>query len=124
MSTASEIYTALSGSAPVAALVGARIYRKVAPQSAVRPFILYSREKGDGVLNSLDGPSLRNPAYHISCWSEISTDQAADLAEKAKTAILAAMPKAVFIADYDGEPEYPLKIYGVVLEFSVWEETD
>ena len=124
MSTASDIYSALSGSSAVSALVGTRIYRNLAPQSAVRPFVLYKRIKGGGAVNSTKGHSgLDNPHYYISCWVETNMDDAYALADKVKTALESAMPKSIYLGVYDGEPEYPLNIYGAVLEYSIWEHS-
>lgn len=83
MSLSAKVYSALAGAVGVSALVSARIYPLVLPQSPTYPAISYLRVSNTGQQGSTD---LRETRYQIDCWG--STYAAAHgLAAAVKTAI-------------------------------------
>ena len=70
MSAELAVYTILKNDAPVAALVGTRIFPSLAPQNAANPLIVYQRISADRIT-SLDGPSgLSWARVQVDCYAE------------------------------------------------------
>lgn len=81
------VYYRLANDAPVAAIVGARIYRVKMPDNPTLPAITYQNVSGAGV-ESFDGDSgLYMPVFAVDCWAR-SAGAVQDLAYKARTALL------------------------------------
>ena len=69
MSLEAGLYTLLSGTAGVAALVGTRIYPVVAPQNATLRRITYFRVTDTpGYVFSTAAPKTGEPLFQVSCW--------------------------------------------------------
>lgn len=114
-----KIYTVLSGSSAVSAVVSARIYPLVLPQDVTLPAITYVRISG-GQVNSMGGYSgLENPRMQIDVWGATYT-AAKTLAALVHAAMSAATTfSALLISDMDLY-EDDTKIYRVSMDFSVW----
>ncbi len=80
------IYHILNSSAPVAALVGTRIYRVKMPDNPQLPAITYQTVYAE-LTESFQGFSgLRQPVVRIDCWGK-GAGAAQDLAEKVRLAL-------------------------------------
>ena len=65
------LYTKMSGTAAITALVSTRIYPNRAPQSAALPYITYQRITGDRIYQ-ISSPfvfGIARPVMQIDCWS-------------------------------------------------------
>jgi hypothetical protein len=82
------IYARLSADAPLAALVGTRIYPVEAPQGVARPYVVHSRQ--DTVNMARLGPSPRGPWDRV----DLAVMAFADTAEAAR-AVAAAVRDAL-----------------------------
>lgn len=70
MSIQSAVYERLTTHSGTAALVGARVYPQVLPQTPTYPAITYQRVSG-GNMQSLAGPTgLGHPRVQIDCWAK------------------------------------------------------
>ncbi len=68
MTVAAAIFSLLTGDTATAALVGDRVYPKVAPQSVVRPYVVYHKTTRRP-QKTLDGFSLTRDLWQIDAWS-------------------------------------------------------
>lgn len=65
----------LTADAPIAALVGSRIYAIQAPQGVALPILVYQRQTGNRLAsNMLDAGSLARATYIVSCVSSSLMD--------------------------------------------------
>ena len=75
------IYSRLSGSTAVTALVGTRVYPQVVPQGASYPNVRFA-VISDEVVNALGGPTtLRQATLQIDCYSQNSYSGSISIAE-------------------------------------------
>lgn len=89
MSAETALYAALSGAAPVTAIVALRIYPNEIPEEQDVPAIAYERVATEP-FNTIHGTTVAETAdFEITCVAE-DRDVADDLADKAKAALLAA----------------------------------
>ncbi len=118
----SALYSALSGDAAIAAVVGSGIYPVIIPQDAAFPAITYTRISG-GQQNDLTGyEGTENPRMQIDVWGKTYA-AVKDLAAKVRAAMNAAITfSAIQISDQDLY-EDDMKIYRVSMDFSVWFNT-
>ena len=123
MSLESKLYTLLSGDASVSALVVARIYPVVLPQSVTLPAITYSRISG-GQVNSLSGYSgLEQPRIQVDAWATTHV-----VVKELRDAVHAAMNgattfRALLESDMDLY-EDDTKIYRISMDFFVTNEDE
>lgn len=82
---ANAIYDKLATNTSLVAQVGTRIYRGVAPQSAIYPLVIITL-MGGGVTTETP-TDMADPFYLVSVISDVSTAQAGTIAEYIKTAL-------------------------------------
>lgn len=80
------IYSLLSGSAPVAALVGTRIYRVKMPDNPQLPAITYQTIYGEPTESFSGFSGLSQPIMRVDCWGK-TAGSTQDLAEKVRLAL-------------------------------------
>jgi len=68
------IYDHLSGKSAVTAIVSTRIYPRVAPAWASRPYIVYHLISNDHQHNLGGGAPLTGVRIQIDCWADDSED--------------------------------------------------
>lgn len=77
MSVAPAVYTRLSGHAPLAAIVGDRIWPVEAPAEASRPYVVFLTVSSQRLAH-LGGPSMvANPRVQIDAYAASYADAAA-----------------------------------------------
>lgn len=115
MSMESSIFSALS------ILVAGRVYPDLAPESALRPYIVYQQIGGDAV-NFLDvaTPNKRNAIVQVAVWADTRL-QASAVSVQAEEALrlataLQATVMGATISDYDVDT----KLRGARQSFSFW----
>lgn len=120
MSIESDIYTALTGYAPLTALVGTKIYAVRLPQAPSYPNILYRRINTDFNM-TLDGPNaLRNPTFQFDVRAT-TFDAVLSIIDAVEDAMLAAGTFSVSIDNrVDMDFEDPIGTFRSVIDFSVW----
>jgi hypothetical protein len=75
------IYSRLSGSTAIVALVGTRVYPQAIPQGSGYPNIAFA-VTSDEVIHSTTGPTtLRQASLEIDCYSQNSYSTAIEVAE-------------------------------------------
>lgn len=79
------IYDTLAAAAGVTALVGTRIYRQSAPQGATLPYLVYQWQGGGD--DNWTPTESKSYVYSVRAVSEVSNDQAGDVAEAVHTAL-------------------------------------
>lgn len=97
MSIEQDIYTRLSGNAPLAALVGTRIYPGGArPQGSALPAVAHQRISTPMVSGFSRGVIARSPRFQFTCWAT-TPDGCAALMRAVGTALLAMTGSTVTI---------------------------
>ena len=75
------IYSRLSGSTAITALVGTRVYPQAVPQGASYPNVAFSVVT-DEVIHSTPGPTtLRQASLEVDCYSQNSYSTAISISE-------------------------------------------
>lgn len=88
MSAETDLYAILSGAAPLAAVVGSRIYPDAMPEESEYPVVVFSRTETDPV-QTLDGViHAEFVTFALGCWAP--TRAGADAAADAAVAALVA----------------------------------
>jgi hypothetical protein len=105
----------------LAALVAGRCYPLVAPDSPVKPYIIY-QVISNPTLNSLEGDmGLSRRRFQVDVWAD-TYGAAKGLAKAATLAMAAAAFSNIKLGDHDAyDPE--TKARGVSLDFSIWGES-
>jgi hypothetical protein len=80
------IYSLLSGSATVAALVGTRIYRVKMPDNPQMPAITYQTVYSEPIESFSGFSGLWQPIMRVDCWGK-TAGSTQDLAEKVRLAL-------------------------------------
>lgn len=117
MSFEASVYTSLSGSVDVTALVDGRIFPSVAPEDTLMPCVVYT-VLNDMPLETLNGPTnLSDAKLQLDCFSN-NYDQALDLVAKCMTAIRGDMTvrRATRVVIYESH----LKLYRQTADFDLW----
>lgn len=112
-----ELREALTGHAPLTALVAQRIRPDKAQDSDAFPFVVYRRQSFEP-LQGLDGTLFgTRHSMQIECWAETRA-QSLSVADEAMAALLAAdLP--VEVSEPDGyDPQ--LGVLAVTLNVDVW----
>ena len=86
MELGEALYTKLSGTAGVSALVSTRIYPVVVPQNGSLPCITYQQISEPWAHAMGTDPGIRSPRYQISAWST-SYSQVKSVAKQVRTAL-------------------------------------
>lgn len=128
MSFETDFRAFLAANAPIAALVGTRIYPVVPAQKASLPHLVYTRlDTQRGHTHS--GPEgLQRPRLLVTCWAETFL-VSRDLADKVRLALDgyrgamgSTVIQAAFIAGDSDTFEFDTKLFCSDLEFEVWAE--
>lgn len=119
MSAEQTLYDTLKVAAPVAAVVGARIYLDVIPQSASLPAVAFVRS-GTQYENTIHGAVARTRAT-VEVWAVAKTRTAAE--SLATLAMNALLPANFSPTDRrpETDPESPEPTFSAVLTYSIWE---
>lgn len=115
----SKIYSHLSTTTALTAIVSTRIYPLILPQEPTYPAIAYSRLTADR-LYSLGGYlGWEHPMMTIDIYTE-TYKQAKELTTSIQTAMNAATAfSSLLVSDVDYyEPD--MNVYRVVMDFSCW----
>lgn len=117
MPAETAVYAALSGHAPLVAIVGTRIYPDVLPEDCIYPAIVFSRERTDPYYTVSGAYLGADVGLQVGCWSNSRTQ--ADAVALASIAALAAsgMPHQGQNAGYDAESA----LYASAIEVEVFE---
>ena len=116
MSAETELYAALSADAPLAAVVGARIYPDFLAQEISLPAVVYQRAETEYVTTIHSGAVLGSRVT-LEIWclhtSRIGAEQLADLVEAAIAATFLPL---------DRRPEFAQETltFSTVVTVSVW----
>jgi hypothetical protein len=115
-----KLYTVLSTTAGVTALVGNRIYPDKLPQTPVYPAVVYQGIAGARENHLRGYASLENPLMQIDAWATTKAG-AATLTAAIITAVCAA---TTFAAIVPNVPQYiwddEVEKYRCIIEFSIW----
>lgn len=85
-SSETGLYSKLTGTAGVTALISARVYAITMPQNATLPAAVYYRV-GTPRYRDLDGPdAIETPLFQITCWADDPAEAKA-VADAIRTAI-------------------------------------
>ncbi len=112
MSAESELYAALSGHAPLTALVSTRIYPDAIPEDKALPAVVFSRAGTDPVFTVHGLAVAETVRFQIAAWGATRTaaQTAADAVQGALNA--AKFPPVNRSSAFDGE----LGLYADVVE--------
>ena len=127
MTAEEQIFTLLSGYAPLATIVGSKIYPVRAKQGAVKPWVAYFDVVGL-VQNSLSGWSgTDNVVVQFDIWATTYAE-AKNIAACVRTAMAQANAtfRCVCRSEFDGpidsgkEAASPIEAFHRIVEFSLW----
>ena len=123
MAIESKIYSLLSGTTVITGTVGTRIYPGMAPQTAVYPFLIYTKVS-TAPQNGLSGYlTLENTRVQIDAYSTSYT-QAKNIADNVHTVMNGSTTfKCTLQNDMDMSLEFAEEDSGirrVLMEFSCW----
>ena len=122
----SLLYAALAGYAGVNALTGSRVYADIAPQDALRPFVVWnevSLVQASDLSGSTETNGLNNYLVQVTSWSRTAT-QARELDYQIRLAMNAGAGFESVHRDTRSlgyEPD--TKLYGHQSDFSIWIKT-
>lgn len=115
MSAKSELYAALNADAPLAALVGERIYPDAVPQGDALPAVVYTAQVTPEY--GLDSSVLaERTVFTIGCWG--ATRGSADAVADAVKAVLASLDLTLAGPQDGYDPE--VGAYSATLEVDFW----
>ncbi len=85
MSIAAALSSFLKNNTDVSLKVGNRVFRGVAPQSAVQPYLVIQQIGGNHVRHMTAASGLASPTFQISCVSDdpVTTDELFDAVREA-----------------------------------------
>lgn len=117
MSAETDLYSALSGDAALAAVVGTRIYPDAVPQEQVGACIAYARQGTEPVLTIHSAaPVGAFVLLEVVCMAAKRAD-AEDVADKALVPLAAAQFQ---LTDRRAEYDSDLQLWGTVLTVRKW----
>lgn len=111
-----DLYTHLKNSVAVSALVGTRIYPKVAPQNVARPYIVYH------VISDVSNQCLGGGVYQnqvrvqIDCWSE-KYSEVKSMKQAVKDSLIGFKSSSEIYSMDDYEPE--TKLFRELIDFKI-----
>lgn len=128
------LYSRLSSTAALTALVGKRIYPVVLPPNVVYPAVTYQRISGPRVHTMGNDPGLAYPRFQISCWHRDISDpqkgygQVKAVAEQVRLALQnqknttwgSVTIQAVLFDDDTDIYDPGAQTYQVALDFVIW----
>lgn len=117
------IYQALASNAPVAALVGTRIYPEVAPDEADLPLVVYTVRTAEGLDGS--APMVR---CNVTANCYAATDAAAESVGAAVRAVLDGFDgngtgiavRSLSLSDYSEFRDPEMALWGRLATFAGW----
>jgi len=118
-----DVFTVLSGSTTLTALVATRIYRGTVPQTDVKPYVAY-RKVGSPRLQVLTGPTGEEQArIEVACFGS-DAGQAENVAEAVRGAMSGwrDLSLGVHRSDLVGEVDFyddVLEAHQISLDFTV-----
>ena len=106
--------------AQLASVVSGRLYPMVAPDGAVKPYLVYQRITNtvNNVLAGNGNPPIENTRFQIDVWAD-SYGSAQATAGAVKAAMLAWGVQNVQILEAD-QYEAQTHLYRVLMDYSVW----
>lgn len=114
-----KIYSHLSTTTAITAVVGTRIYPYWLPDQAKYPAISYFRVSG-GQQNTLSGYSnLENPRIQFDVWAE-SYKQAKEIRSAVHSVMSQATAFQSLLIDDSDIYEDDIAVYRVSMDFSCW----
>jgi hypothetical protein len=114
-----RFYLALAEDAAVAALVGSRIFRVVAPQGTAYPLVVF-RGSGGSDQHTLAGvSSLRNTRVEVEIIGETYAS-VKDLQTKVEAALVASDVLGASPHEPVGDYDDTLGMFFVAQDFSIW----
>lgn len=121
MSYQSDIFDAITGAAPVTALISTRLYPDAAPGTAAAPFAVYQIVSSYGTTTHDGDRDYFHPLVQISCWAK-TRPQATSLAAKIRAAIEGfTLPgdSETFLtfSNESGDRDQETGLFGEILEF-------
>lgn len=116
MSAETDLYAALSGRAPLTALVGSRIYPDAIPEGDALPAVVYQRAGTEPITTIGNVTLAEQVRFGITAWSEtrLSADAVAD--EIAAAIAGAINPMSDRSSGFDAE----CGLYAVTVECDWW----
>ncbi len=112
-----DLQAYLTSYAPLAALVGDRIYGGIASQTVEVPFVVTTKVFG-GLNYTHCGPTLSSQRMQISCYAQ-SYAGAEAVAKQVKSALHAWQYKS-FIEDAGDNYEDDTKLHAVLVNATIW----
>jgi len=118
-----KILTLLKNNTGVSALVSSRIFPVMADEPPTYPHIVYFRTPAGHFVNSLSGFSgLENPIFQIDCMATTYLGAKA-VSDAVKLAMNGATTfKSTCWNEEDMPFDIELQVYGVSLDFSIWNQ--
>lgn len=130
------LYTKLTGSSGVTALVGTRVYPNVAPpDTGSRSHITYQQVDEEEVVNMAGSSGLMSCIYDIFCWSRGDVDNrleanriadavrnaiATDASDWGSVTVQGCFPQGRRHVDQIDPESEAITALGVVLRFQIW----
>ena len=86
MELGEALYSKLSGTTDLTALVSTRIYPRIAPQNTAFPYVIFFQVSNPGYHAMLNDPNINSPRWQISTWAETYSSARA-IAKQVKAAL-------------------------------------
>ena len=122
MSYQSDLYTALTGNAPLAAVVGTRIFPDVADQTTADPYIVYYISSTSGETTHDGNRTIEFPQITLTVWAKtkalaISTSVLLDTILDGNT-LAGSSEMSMIFSNRSGTYDPATKLFGEILEYS------
>jgi len=122
MSYQSDIYTALTGNAPLAAVVSTRIFPDIADQTTVAPYIVYYISSTSGETTHDGERTIEFPQITFTVWAKtkaqaISTSVLLDSILDGNT-LAGTSEISMIFSNRSGTYDPATKLFGEILEYS------
>jgi hypothetical protein len=118
MSAETELYAALSGHAPLLAIVADRIHFDVLPEETDYPAVVFSRESTAPILSTSGRSFGAEVLAKVSCWGKTRTEADAAAVEAEAALVAAELTPSGKVSGYDPETD----LYATVLDVEIVEE--
>ena len=86
MELGEALYSKLSGTTDLTALVSTRIYPRVAPQNAAFPYVIFFQVSNPGMHAMGNDPNIQAPRWQVSSWAD-SYSSVRSVAKQVKAAL-------------------------------------
>lgn len=123
MTIESDLYTELTGNAPLAAVVSTGIYPNYIPQNVDNPVIRYSIIEGDPMIGlSGNDSTLRNYEIQFDIWTDLEQyKQGKEIAALLHAAITGASTFTAVRLTQRDEFDSDNRENRIILTYSVWQ---